>query len=180
MSFVAFCEERGADHMSADLAIEWATQTTRGSSDDYQRYLDAAELISKEVFGNSSLLGKFLTCTTQDDMACVKTIVTNAGLKIFRRPLSNEEITTYSKVYTDARAVGDSLADLDRTDPEPMRRPEVPRPGNKYAWLVGILAFMGLSVLLFANTLPNTGKGINGPEPGSRKGGQAGGYCVVR
>jgi hypothetical protein len=68
----------------------------------------------------------------------------------------------------DARAVGDSLADLDRTDPEPMRRPEVPRPGNKYAWLVGILAFMGLSVLLFANTLPNTGKGINGPEPGSR------------
>ena len=44
----------------------------------------------------------------------------------------------------------------------------MPRPGNKYAWLVGILAFMGLSVLLFANTLPNTGKGINGPEPGSR------------
>ena len=49
-----------------------------------------------------------------------------------------------------------------------MRRPEVPRPGNSYAWLVGILAFMGLSVLLFANTLPNAGKGINGPEPGTR------------
>ena len=49
-----------------------------------------------------------------------------------------------------------------------MRRPEVPRPGNKYAWLVGILAFMGLSVLLFTTTLPNSGRGINGPEPGSR------------
>jgi hypothetical protein len=68
----------------------------------------------------------------------------------------------------DARAVGDELADRDRTHPEPVRRPEVPRPGNKYAWLVGILALMGLSVLLFANTLPNSGKGINGPEPGTR------------
>ena len=52
--------------------------------------------------------------------------------------------------------------------PEPVRRPEVPRPGNKYAWLVGILAVMGLSVLLFTTTLPNSGEGLRGPEPGSR------------
>jgi hypothetical protein len=68
----------------------------------------------------------------------------------------------------DARAVGDELADLDRTDPEPVRPPQVPRPGNKYAWLVGILAFMGLSVLLFAQTLPNSGSGIDGPKRGTR------------
>ena len=43
--------------------------------------------------------------------------------------------------------------------------PEVPRPGNKYAWLVGILAFMGLGVLLFDQTLPNSGEGLNGPAP---------------
>jgi hypothetical protein len=67
----------------------------------------------------------------------------------------------------DARSVGDRLADRDLTHPEPMRRPEVPRPGNKYAWLVGILALMGLSVLLFTTTLPNSGEGLRGPEPGS-------------
>jgi hypothetical protein len=67
-----------------------------------------------------------------------------------------------------ARAVGDRLAERDRTHPEPPRRPEVPRPGNKYAWLVGILAVMGLSVLLFTTTLPNTGEGLEGPEPGTR------------
>jgi hypothetical protein len=63
---------------------------------------------------------------------------------------------------------GERLAERDRTHPEPVRRPEVPRPGNKYAWLVGILMLMGLAVLLFAQTLPNKGKGLKGPEPGQR------------
>jgi hypothetical protein len=61
--------------------------------------------------------------------------------------------------------IGDQLAERDRTHPEP-RRPEVPRPGNKYAWAVGIVAIMGLSVLLFAETLPNKGKGFGGPPAG--------------
>ncbi len=61
---------------------------------------------------------------------------------------------------------GERLAERDRTHPEPVRRPEVPRPGNKYAWAVGILALMGLGVLLVAQTLPNKGKGLRGPEAG--------------
>ena len=69
---------------------------------------------------------------------------------------------------SDDRTIGERLAERDRTHPEPVRRPEVPRPGNKYAWLVGILMFMGLGVLLFAQTLPNQGEGLEGPEKGSR------------
>jgi len=61
--------------------------------------------------------------------------------------------------------IGDELAERDRTHPE-QRRPDVPRPGNKYAWAVGIVALMGLSVLLFAQTLPNQGKGFAGPPLG--------------
>jgi hypothetical protein len=68
----------------------------------------------------------------------------------------------------DDLTIGERLAERDRTHPEPVRRPEVPRPGNKYAWLVGILMFMGLGVLLFAQTLPNQGEGLEGPEKGSR------------
>lgn len=67
-----------------------------------------------------------------------------------------------------ADQIGDQLAERDRTHPEPARRPEVPRPGNKYAWLVGILMFMGLGVLLFAQTLPNQGEAVQGPNPGQR------------
>ena len=65
-------------------------------------------------------------------------------------------------------SIGDRLAERDRTHPEPARRPEVPRPGNKYAWAVGIVAVMLLGVLLFTQTLPNQGKGLRGPEPGQR------------
>jgi hypothetical protein len=65
-------------------------------------------------------------------------------------------------------SAGERLAERDRTHPEPPERPEVPRPGNKYAWLVGILMLMGLAVLLFAQTLPNQGKGLKGPEVGER------------
>jgi hypothetical protein len=43
----------------------------------------------------------------------------------------------------------------------------VPRPGNKYAWAVAIVMLMGLGVLLFAQTLPNRGEGLKGPERGS-------------
>jgi hypothetical protein len=64
--------------------------------------------------------------------------------------------------------IGERLAERDRTHPEPARRPEVPRPGNKYAWAVGILMLMGLAVLLFAETLPNSGEAVQGPNPGQR------------
>jgi len=63
--------------------------------------------------------------------------------------------------------IGDELAERDRTHPEPGHRPEVPRPGNKYAWAVGIVALMGLGILLFFQTLPNEGKGFEGLPRGS-------------
>ena len=62
--------------------------------------------------------------------------------------------------------IGERLAERDETHPEPARRPDVPRPGNKYAWLVGILMLMGLGILLFAQTLPNSGEAVQGPNPG--------------
>jgi len=65
-------------------------------------------------------------------------------------------------------SIGERLAERDRTHPEPVRRPEVPRPGNKYAWLVGILMLMGLGVLLFVETIPNSGEAVQGPNPGQR------------
>jgi hypothetical protein len=63
---------------------------------------------------------------------------------------------------------GEKLARRDETHPEPVKPPEVPRPGNKYAWVVGILMLMGLGVLLFAQTLPNAGDAVQGPNEGQR------------
>jgi integrase len=51
MGFVAFCEDRGADHVTADLAVEWATRTARGSGDeDYKaRRLDVARIFARHL-----------------------------------------------------------------------------------------------------------------------------------
>jgi hypothetical protein len=66
-------------------------------------------------------------------------------------------------------SIGEQLAERDRTHPEPDQKPpEAPRPANKYAWVVGIVILMGLGVLLFVNTLPDTGEGLEGPTTGSR------------
>jgi hypothetical protein len=68
----------------------------------------------------------------------------------------------------ESESIGDRLAERDRTHPEPVRRPPTPRPTNKYAWAVGILFVMVLSVLLFVQTLPNSGDALFGPERGSQ------------
>jgi integrase len=51
MSFVRFCEERSADHVRADLAVEWATQVTRGSGNEvYQaRRLDVVRIFARHL-----------------------------------------------------------------------------------------------------------------------------------
>jgi AhpC/TSA family len=69
----------------------------------------------------------------------------------------------------DQRSAAEKLEERDRTHPEPVEeRPEVPRPGNRYAWLVGIVMLMGLAVLLFTTTIPNQGEGVLGLERGER------------
>jgi len=67
-----------------------------------------------------------------------------------------------------AEQIGDQLAERDRTHPEPDQGPpEVPRASNKYAWLVGIVLLMGVSVLLITTALPNRGEGLLGLKRGA-------------
>ena len=71
----------------------------------------------------------------------------------------------------DRRSAAERLEEQDRVNPEPddpRRRPEVPRPGNRYAWVVGIVMFMGVAVFAVTSSLPNRGEGLRGPEIGSR------------
>jgi hypothetical protein len=70
---------------------------------------------------------------------------------------------------TRAEQIGDELAERDRTHPEPDQgRPEPPRPTNRYAWLVGIVLLMGVSVLLITTAIPNRGEGLLGLESGKK------------
>jgi peroxiredoxin len=68
------------------------------------------------------------------------------------------------------RSAAERFEELDRIDPEPddprRRPPEVPRPGNRYAWVVGILMLMAVAVFAVTTSLPNSGEGLRGPEIG--------------
>lgn len=69
------------------------------------------------------------------------------------------------------RSAAERFEEEDRRNPEPdlpPRRPEVPRPGNRYAWVVGIVMIMGIGVLLLTTSLPNSGEGLRGPKIGAR------------
>jgi peroxiredoxin len=70
----------------------------------------------------------------------------------------------------DRRSAAERLEEQDRINPEPgdpRRRPEVPRAGNRYAWVVGILLFMAIAVFTVTTSLPNSGEGLRGPAVGS-------------
>jgi peroxiredoxin len=70
----------------------------------------------------------------------------------------------------DRRSAAERLAEQDRINPEPdmpSQRPEVPRPSNRYAWVVGIVLLMGVGVLMLTNSLPES-SGVRGPAIGER------------
>ncbi len=94
----------------------WAAEETAGfnnqaavqlvDSKQYQRYYDAAGVVAADVFANAALKAKLVTCATADSAACVDGIINATGLKLFRRPATADEVTTYHKVYADARTLG--------------------------------------------------------------------------
>jgi peroxiredoxin len=72
----------------------------------------------------------------------------------------------------DRRSAAERFEEQDRINPEPddprRRPPEVRRPGNRYAWVVGILMLMGIGIFTVTSSLPNKGEGLRGPAIGAQ------------
>jgi hypothetical protein len=56
------------------------------------------------VFASDTLRPLIVTCAQADDMTCVRQVITQAGRRVFRRPLLEGEIAGYQKAYARARA----------------------------------------------------------------------------
>jgi hypothetical protein len=65
-----------------------------------QSYMDAAESLAEFVLPDAS---KLLPCTTEDK-ACATEFVTEFGKRVYRRPLSAEEVQRYQVLYDTATA----------------------------------------------------------------------------
>jgi hypothetical protein len=90
-------EIHGFDNIAAVLDVD---------EEQYQRYFDAAGTIADDVFAAPALKSRIVSCSSSD-ASCVNAIVSATGKRLFRRPLSADEIKTYAKVYSDARGLGE-------------------------------------------------------------------------
>lgn len=70
----------------------------------YNAYLGAAADLASAVFADATLRAPFETCGTDEpDGACLSQVITDFGLRAFRRPLDADEVQTYRDVYDRAR-----------------------------------------------------------------------------
>ncbi len=90
-------ELAGFDNMAAVLGIDEA---------QYQRYFDAAQTLATEVFSSARLREAFVSCEASQ-MDCVRASIETMGLRLFRRPLTTQELATYLRVYEAALELGD-------------------------------------------------------------------------
>ena len=72
----------------------------------YGRYVETAEALADEVFASETLRPRFVVCQLPDDAECTTEVASQAGLRLFRRPLLQAELDAYQKVYERARERG--------------------------------------------------------------------------
>jgi hypothetical protein len=96
----------GFDNMASVLGVDEL---------QYGRYFDAAKTLATEVFAADDLRARFVACDPSDPV-CVRSSIEAAGLRLFRRPLAPDELSTYERVHAQALALGDApLAALELT-----------------------------------------------------------------
>lgn len=90
-------ELAGFDNIASVLGVDAA---------QYERYFAAADALAREVVASDELLARFVSCDLGDP-ACVSSAIERAGLGLFRRPLTPDEVTTYQRVHDTAIELGD-------------------------------------------------------------------------
>jgi len=77
----------------------------------YASFFGAAGTLADEVMATPALRSAYLSCDPATGAACAQTAISAVGLKLFRRPLSADEVATYSKVFTAGTQLGYAPAD---------------------------------------------------------------------
>jgi hypothetical protein len=72
----------------------------------FGNFFAAAGKLADEVMSTPALKSAFIGCTA-GDAACTDTVISQVGLKLFRRPIGQDEVTIYRKVYAGATAAGE-------------------------------------------------------------------------
>jgi hypothetical protein len=93
----------GFDNIASEFGV---------TDEQYASYFNSAVDISDRVFADMTASARILTCTPTgaSDTACIKSIIQTWGLKAWRRPIKDNEITALTKLATDAITAGETGA----------------------------------------------------------------------
>jgi hypothetical protein len=77
----------------------------------YAQYFSAGQQLSTKAFADEGLRKRIVTCTpaAANDTTCLRDVVKAFGLRAYRRPLRDDELTALMKVGTDALALGEDF-----------------------------------------------------------------------
>jgi hypothetical protein len=75
-------------------AFDNAAEGLHMSADRYQQYFDAAKSMVEDVWSNAALEGRIVTCAPDSTGKCTRDIITAFGLRAWRRPLTDAEVTS--------------------------------------------------------------------------------------
>jgi hypothetical protein len=95
------------DDVSADTpvgAFDNAAEGLHMSADRYQQYFDAAKSMVEDVWSNDALQGRIVTCAPDAAGECTRDIIAAFGLRAWRRPLTDAEVTSLATFASDAQA----------------------------------------------------------------------------
>src|SRR5437868_5958540 len=67
--------------------------------DNWMDYQTAAETVAQKVVSDATLLAKFTPAGVTDPTAKATQFIKDFGLRVFRRPLTNDEMTTYVALF---------------------------------------------------------------------------------
>jgi hypothetical protein len=89
----------GFDNIAVALTMN--TSRVRG-------FYDAAEDLAEDVFASDALRGQIVTCEppAAGDTSCAEQVITAFGLRAFRRPLEQWEVTNFVTKYQEAQQLG--------------------------------------------------------------------------
>ncbi|HEX2879628.1 MAG TPA: DUF1592 domain-containing protein, partial [Polyangiaceae bacterium] len=75
----------------------------------YERYFLAALDVANDIFGDAALRARVLSCTpAAGDLSCARQIAETLGVRVWRRPLDETELTQSVALFEDAIALGET------------------------------------------------------------------------
>jgi len=98
--------------LSNDDRLSLVGHDTEVTPSDYARHFDLVQLLVSNVFGDSALRGRIVTCSpvSELDTACTQGIIRQFGAVAWQRPVTETEVAQLVQVAATASSLGSDFS----------------------------------------------------------------------